>query len=68
MFEAADEVLPVIEDSSVNQNGGHVLELEKMADEAGVDKSTVLSELNQSNEEYCTWEDDLKQNDIKDGG
>lgn len=68
MFEAADESLPIVEDSSVNPNGGHVKELELMADKAGVPKGASMAELDQSNEQHCTWEADLKQNDKKQGG
>ena len=68
MFEAADESLPIVEDSSVNPNGSHVKELESLADEAGVPKGETLPMPSQSNELHCTWENDLKQNDKKQGG
>jgi hypothetical protein len=68
MLEAADKSLPIVEDSSVNPNGVHVKELELLADEVGVPKGETLPMLSQSNELDCTWENDLKQNDKKQGG
>ena len=67
MFEGADKPLPVIEDFSVNPNSSHVVELERMADEAGVPKGNTLPPLHQS-DNHCTWEDDLKANDKNKGG
>lgn len=67
MFEAAAEIMPVIEDSSVNPNGEHVKALEQMADQSGVPKGEILADLDQQSDKHCTWENDLKNHDLKQG-
>jgi hypothetical protein len=61
MLEAADSPMPGIDvESSVNPEGQHVKQLEKLAEEAGVPKSTEQVPLNQTTTFGAEWEKDLK--------
>lgn len=60
MLEAADNPMPGIDiESSVNPEGHHVEQLEKLADEASVPKATNAEPLNQSTVFDASWEKDL---------
>lgn len=61
MLEGADRPMPGIDvESSVNPEGQHVKQLEKLADEAGVPKSTEQMPLDQTTMFGAKWEKELK--------